>query len=729
MTFLPMHTAMLTLAELPTFINQHLGWFLFGLILLIGFAVGAKDFARFSGKRIWAISGVCFDESIRRRVLLITPLAILGVIIVSQLQRPLDEQDAIRQTTKFCLFATGLIVTITTIILACTNLPREIDNRVIFTVVTKPTTRLEIVIGKLLGFIKVSLLILIIMGVFSWGYLELRAWNFRREIATRLESNAVPASSVGTLRYYNQAGLLNAKTLESPDALQVYAHVPPAGESRRYMFGGDGNFNVAFDVLPDWIAEQGADPANTPLVVVAEVGYIKRKKGADSVAPPTPEPKPATQATTGPASRPYYGPFIMSPEERARVMSGFKPVETPLVSIDVMDSTMYSVGNVTPIPPLKTFEMGDPNELTELRGTIDPKIAKNLKGRCYLRVNGASQDVEYFIDLNRTPSPIQLYVPVQAGAPAGAGQAPQVALKPIAPVADPLDASKPMGPIFKTREGTFGMQLRGGSERSSTAIFQFRGANVSAAEGENAPFELRGGVERSGDDTAEKDAEQPTRVSVRVQNRTSGMTTDEIVVQPESNRTVLFEVPSKALEGGNFDVFVRCLTVGDYLGVSNKSLSLITARHPFAWNLAKSLLILWLMTILVTAVAIFTSTFLSWPIAVVLTLVILLGHWGVDQLGDAIAPGIGNQVVTDFGLKSPAKAEAVRATVEKLSSFLNFISTILPDINKYPAVEDIERGISIPPAKMTDALAVTFGFGIPLVLLAYVFLKNKEVAP
>src|SRR3989442_560281 len=79
-----------------------------------------------------AISSVSFRESIRRRVLLITPLAIVGVILVSQLQRPIDEADAIRQTVKFCLFATGLVVSIVTIILACTNLPREIDNRVIY---------------------------------------------------------------------------------------------------------------------------------------------------------------------------------------------------------------------------------------------------------------------------------------------------------------------------------------------------------------------------------------------------------------------------------------------------------------------------------------------------------------------------------------------------------------------------------------------------------------------
>ena len=148
---------------IPEFVHQHLHWFAFGAIILIGLIIfGMRDLLRFSWTRVWAISGVCFDESIRRRVLWITPLAILGVIVVSQLQKPFDEQDAIRQTIKFCLFATGLIVAITTVILACTNLPREIDNRVIYTVVTKPTTRLEIVLGKVMGFALVSGMILVI---------------------------------------------------------------------------------------------------------------------------------------------------------------------------------------------------------------------------------------------------------------------------------------------------------------------------------------------------------------------------------------------------------------------------------------------------------------------------------------------------------------------------------------------------------------------------------------
>ena len=87
----------------------------------------------------------------------------VGAVIVTQLQKPIDAQDAVRQTVKFCLFATGLVVTVTAIILASTNLPKEIENRVIYTIVTKPTTRLEIVVGKVLGFARVSAAILLII--------------------------------------------------------------------------------------------------------------------------------------------------------------------------------------------------------------------------------------------------------------------------------------------------------------------------------------------------------------------------------------------------------------------------------------------------------------------------------------------------------------------------------------------------------------------------------------
>src|SRR6267143_44920 len=87
---------------------HHLGWYAAGAIVLVGLlGLGFTDVRRFSLQRTWAISTVSVREAIRRRVLWITPLAIIGMIAVSQLQHPVDEQDAIRQTIKFCIFASG----------------------------------------------------------------------------------------------------------------------------------------------------------------------------------------------------------------------------------------------------------------------------------------------------------------------------------------------------------------------------------------------------------------------------------------------------------------------------------------------------------------------------------------------------------------------------------------------------------------------------------------------
>src|SRR4051794_8611280 len=79
------------------------------VIVLAIATLGIQDVGRFSFRRVRAIAGVSFVEAIRRRVLYVTPLAILGVIAISQLTRPFDEQDAIRQTTRYCLFAAGMI--------------------------------------------------------------------------------------------------------------------------------------------------------------------------------------------------------------------------------------------------------------------------------------------------------------------------------------------------------------------------------------------------------------------------------------------------------------------------------------------------------------------------------------------------------------------------------------------------------------------------------------------
>ena len=188
---------------------QNWGWIVSGMIVVCGILIaGASDGHRFSFTRVWAISGVCFDESIRKRVLWIAPLAIFGVIGITQFQRALDEQDALRQSVKICLFATGLVVMLSSIILACTNLPKEIESRVIYTIVTKPITRLELVLGKVIGFARVSLALIGIMGIFTWVYMRIGAEQKSQQITYRLNEGDVGDSERARLSEYKQTGLL-----------------------------------------------------------------------------------------------------------------------------------------------------------------------------------------------------------------------------------------------------------------------------------------------------------------------------------------------------------------------------------------------------------------------------------------------------------------------------------------------------------------------------------------
>jgi len=80
-------------------------------------------------------------------------------------------------------------------------------------------------------------------------------------------------------------------------------------------------------------------------------------------------------------------------------------------------------------------------------------------------------------------------------------------------------------------------------------------------------------------------------------------------------------------------------------------------------------------------------------------------------------------------MDDPTAARIVRTSVGALTGALNFVSAFLPDLSKFAATEHIERGVSIPASTLRDAAWVLVGYGVPVILLAYLILRKKEVAP
>lgn len=686
-------------------------WWIIPAVVVVGtILLGISDVARLSAGRIWAISSVCFRESLRRRVLFVLPLAILGILAVSAFQKPVDVQDAIRQQLKFCIFASGMLVVLTVLILACTNLPREIENRVIYTIVTKPTTRLEIVIGKVLGFARVSGLVLLIMGLFTVIYLGISTVRYQSIIAARLKSGDVQSWEKSSFEHYQEFGLLSAKKLSGPVFSGTFAELPDlsstASDVRWFRDANDGDILIPFrpdpQLLGAILASDEKDP-NAPHLAISVDLYTR-------VAAPLHSARRAEV------------PTVPTPLLEA-------PVIRTLTSISIYGQYAESLIDSGALGgrdrPLIAKADGSPTRVTL---TVPRQFILPLSQQRSISIQVGHVTAEN--ELGVGPSAATIFLADANGNPLGVDGKPAK----LESLADPVVPSRQLV-IFRGKQGRSGLQVRGEAKGAGgVALYRYRGAPIPASVTGDMSVEMSVGVERDAPET-ETDKDDSTHLVLSFRNlATPDAPPITVDGYPENNRTLYLTVPAAAMAGGNFDVSVTCLSTGHWFTAGgSSSLYVVANREPFIFNLFKSMVILWMMSLLVITTAVCCSTFLSWPIAVVLTLVVLLARWGVVQLGDSIESGIGNQVATQlFGSDSradPAAHVAVSRSVEALSGALRTVSQVLPDITQFSALEAIERGLQVPLVVLANSGIVLALFGLPLLAFAYVFLRYKEVAP
>jgi hypothetical protein len=333
---------------------------------------------------------------------------------------------------------------------------------------------------------------------------------------------------------------------------------------------------------------------------------------------------------------------------------------------------------------------------------------------------GVSANVEYQIGAR----PVRVFIPKLVN---GQLAIQEPGATEIAPLAG--RHGEPMLLVFRGGLGIRGEQsLKGGPEESTgVAVYSFRDAPLPDNGTGRIDFEMRALVERSNSDV-EQGREDATTLDLQLIDLKSRKTSSD-VVQVDSQQTAFFSFPADAVTGPDFDLVIHCRNEGDTIGFYPDSLKLVQRQRSFELNLAKSLSIIWMMSVLVVSLAVLCSTFLSWPIAMVLTVVLLLGHWGVDQLADTAGPGLGRQIVNDFKFTDAPVAKVVSSSVDALSGGLKYFSKALPDTSRFEAIEDIEQGVSVPRERLIDALQILAGFAVPATVIAYLILKTREVAP
>lgn len=126
-----------------------------------------EDLPGTSMRRILAMARLAVQEAIRRRVLAVFAVFVVGLLFAGWYLDPAADDPA-KLYISFVMTSINYMVILLGLFLASFSLPADIKNRTIYTIVTKPVRPTEIVLGRILGFTAVGTALLVGMGILSF---------------------------------------------------------------------------------------------------------------------------------------------------------------------------------------------------------------------------------------------------------------------------------------------------------------------------------------------------------------------------------------------------------------------------------------------------------------------------------------------------------------------------------------------------------------------------------
>lgn len=136
-----------------------------------------KEIFAISPKRVLAITRLTLKEAWRRKALLV--FVVFAVLLMFAGWFMTNSND--RADLQLNVHITFMLTTISWLLLpvvmflSCWGIPEDIRIRSLHTVVTKPVRRVEVVLGRMLGFISMSSVILLVMGIAGYVWITRQA--------------------------------------------------------------------------------------------------------------------------------------------------------------------------------------------------------------------------------------------------------------------------------------------------------------------------------------------------------------------------------------------------------------------------------------------------------------------------------------------------------------------------------------------------------------------------
>lgn len=130
------------------------------------------EVSRLRGRRLYAIAWHSWTESFRRMWAPWVVIVLFAVVLAftSWFLQPAREAELSRLYVGTLMLLSSILLTFTIVILAPISLPNDIRQQTIFTIVSKPTRRLELVWGRIVGFMALVTVLILVFASISLVY-------------------------------------------------------------------------------------------------------------------------------------------------------------------------------------------------------------------------------------------------------------------------------------------------------------------------------------------------------------------------------------------------------------------------------------------------------------------------------------------------------------------------------------------------------------------------------
>lgn len=209
------------------------------------------DLLHTSPRRVFALSRLAVQESIRRRVLAGFIVFVVILLFAGWFLNP-GKTDPAEIYLSFVLTATSYLILFMALVLSAFSLPNDIQNKTIFTIVTKPVRPTEVVLGRTLGFAAVGTGLLALMGVASYGFV-VRTLDHTHEL-TAEDLSPLPPGPGGVARVG-----LQGRTGFTRDHRHEIEQLDEKGHG--YTKAAQGHVHEVTAVVRDGVTEYRVGPA------------------------------------------------------------------------------------------------------------------------------------------------------------------------------------------------------------------------------------------------------------------------------------------------------------------------------------------------------------------------------------------------------------------------------------------------------------------------------------